>query len=77
VGVGPGQYKLELVPYATPDFPTGRLSVHELSPHFQRVLDVISAYERRYVLFCGAVFEKLLKQSGYELQPCGTITSFT
>jgi hypothetical protein len=60
--------QLELVPYATPDFPTSRFSVEDLRPHFQRVLDVIAAYDRKYVLFCGAVFEKLLNQSGYELE---------
>jgi hypothetical protein len=60
--------QLELVPYATPDFPTSRFSVEDLSPHFRRVLDAIAGYDRKYVLFCGAVFEKLLKQSDYELE---------
>ena len=60
--------QLELVPYATPDFPTNRFSAEDLAPHFKRVLDVVAAYDRKYVLFCGAVFEKLLKQSGYELE---------
>jgi hypothetical protein len=60
--------QLELIPYATPDFPTSRFTVRDLSPHFRRVLDVITAYPRQYVLFCGAVFEKLLEQSGYEME---------
>jgi hypothetical protein len=37
-------------------------------PHFQRVLDAIAGYDRKFVLFCGAVFEKLLEQSDYELE---------
>ena len=35
-----------------------------LGPHFARVLAAISAYPRRYVLFCGAVFDDLIETSG-------------
>lgn len=59
--------QLELVPYATPSFPTSRFEAKDLAPHFQRVFDVISAYHRRYVIFCGAVFEALLEQSDFDL----------
>lgn len=55
--------QLELVPYASPDFPAHRFSLDDLRPHFERVLGVISAFPRRYVLFCGAVFDELLERS--------------
>ena len=55
--------QLELVPYASPDFPTHRFSLEDLRPHFERVLGVIAAFPRDYVLFCGAVFDDLLDRS--------------
>lgn len=57
--------QLELIPYASPTFPTHRLSPGVLRPHFERVIGAISAYPRDYVLFCGAVFDDLLEGSGY------------
>ena len=56
--------QLELIPYASPDFPTDKLLKVDLSGHFERVLDVITDFPREYVLFCGAVFDELLKRSG-------------
>jgi putative transposase len=35
-----------------------------LEPHFARVLAAIIAYLRRYVLFCGTVFDVLIDKSG-------------
>jgi len=34
-----------------------------LAPHFERVLAAITAYPRDYVIFCGAVFVRLLSHS--------------
>ncbi len=31
-----------------------------MAPHFERVLGVIAAYPRNYVIFCGVVFDRLL-----------------
>jgi hypothetical protein len=56
--------QLELIPYASADFPTQKLLKVNLSAHFERVLDVITDFPREYVLFCGAVFDELLKCSG-------------
>lgn len=56
--------QLELVPYASPSFNTHRFTAALLRPHFERVLDAVSAHRRRYVLFCGAVFDELLDRSG-------------
>jgi hypothetical protein len=53
-----------LSPYASPSFRTPRFTPALLRLHFQRVLAVVAAYERRYVLFCGKVFDELLDQSG-------------
>ena len=41
-------------------FPTDQNSLEDLRSHFERVLGVIAAFFREYVLFCGAVFDDLL-----------------
>lgn len=56
--------QMELVPYPSPTFPTQRFGGELLREHFDRVLSVVAAYERDYVLFCGAVFDDLLDRSG-------------
>jgi len=55
--------QLELIPYATPAFSNRDFRSETLAPHFQRVLDAIAAYPRDYVIFCGAVFDRLLNAS--------------
>lgn len=55
--------QLELIPYATPTFANRDFSTQVLAPHFKRVLGVITAYPRDYVIFCGAVFDRLLRRS--------------
>jgi hypothetical protein len=54
--------QLELVPYASPDFRTAKVHGARalLEAHIQRVVSVISAAPRDYVIFCGAIFERLL-----------------
>jgi len=56
--------QLELIPYASQTFDAAKFSMAVLEPHFARVLAAISAYPRRYVLFCGAVFDDLIERSG-------------
>jgi hypothetical protein len=56
--------QLELVPYGSPTFPTQLFAADLLRPHFDRVLGVVLAYPRNYVLFCGAVFDDLLDRAG-------------
>jgi len=58
--------QLELIPYASPGFAAKDFSIDLLQPHFERVLGVIAAFPRDYVIFCGAVFDELLKLSGRE-----------
>jgi hypothetical protein len=52
--------QLEVVPYGSDTFKLDGSAVEALEPHFRRLLDVICAVERRYVLFCGTVFDTLL-----------------
>ena len=56
--------QLELIPYASPTFETAKFSNSILAPHFARILAAIVAYPRKYVVFCGAVFDDLLERSG-------------
>ncbi|EQD53610.1 hypothetical protein B1B_10143, partial [mine drainage metagenome] len=56
--------QLELIPYATPTFANRDFSTSVLTPHLERVLGAIAAYRRDYVIFCGAVFDRLLNRSG-------------
>ena len=58
--------QLELIPYASPGFAARDFSIDLLQPHFERVLGAIAAFPRDYVIFCGAVFDDLLKLSGRE-----------
>lgn len=56
--------QLELVPYASREFRTSRFRPRLLAPHFERVLNVVADHPRQIVLFCGAVFDRLLEESG-------------
>lgn len=58
--------QLELIPYASPGFAARDFSIDLLQVHFERVLGTIAAFPRDYVIFCGAVFDELLKFSGCE-----------
>jgi hypothetical protein len=53
--------QLELIPYTSPSFSTRGLTRALLAPHFERLMHVITARPRRYVIFCGSVFAPLLK----------------
>ena len=56
--------QLELIPYVSQTFETAKFSMAVLEPHFARVLAAINAYPRKYVLFCGAIFDDLIEKSG-------------
>lgn len=55
--------QLELVPYGSDAFNASAFGVPEIKAHFQRVLRVIAATDRKFVLFCGAVFGTLIGES--------------
>ena len=52
--------QLELIPYASSTFSDRDFTSETLAPHFERVLGVIAAFPRDYVIFCGVVFDRLL-----------------
>jgi hypothetical protein len=54
--------QLELVPYGSAAFEAGKFPPEVLRPHWERVLGLIASYPRDYVLFCGAVFEPLVRE---------------
>jgi hypothetical protein len=53
--------QLELIPYGSARFSSAGFTAATLQPHMERILDVVVAYPRDYVLFCGQVFELFLR----------------
>jgi hypothetical protein len=65
--------QLELIPYASAAFSTRGFTKQILEPHYERIVRVITARPRRYVIFCGAVFATLLsdyvtREHGFRLK---------
>jgi hypothetical protein len=56
--------QLELIPYASPSFRTHRVvrACAALDAHYQRVMSVITALPRDYVIFCGEIFDRVLAE---------------
>ncbi len=57
--------QLELIPYSSPSFRSSRADRGRtlLNAHYERVMSVITAVPREYVIFCGAIFERLIGQN--------------
>lgn len=55
--------QLELIPYSSDNFRAKGFTSAILRPHLERILDVICACRREYVIFCGTVFETFFKDS--------------
>ena len=53
--------QLELIPYGSESFSTRGFTPDIVRPYMERVLDVVSAYPREYILFCGRIFDDLLQ----------------
>ena len=53
--------QLELVPYGSPDFSYKTIGIENLKPFAERLLSVIDSKKRKYVIFCGKVFQPILK----------------
>lgn len=51
--------QLELIPYGSESFSTRGFTEDVLRPHYERLIRVIATRTRRYVIFCGRVFEAL------------------
>ena len=54
--------QLELIPYASREFKSNVLTSEAIRPHVDRLISVISAFPRKYVLFCGQVFSQIFRQ---------------
>lgn len=56
--------QLELIPYGSDSFSVVGFTKDKdiLRPHYERIMDVIAARPRAYVIFCGAVFETMLDE---------------
>jgi hypothetical protein len=52
--------QMEVIPYGSDTFSPLGMTPAVLKPHLERLLDTITATDRDYVIFCGAVFRKLL-----------------
>lgn len=55
--------QMELIPYGSDSFSTKGFTPEILHPHIERVLDIIAASERAYVIFCGGIFEELFEEN--------------
>jgi hypothetical protein len=51
---------LELIPYGSPKFPAAPLPAEVVTPLYERLLRVITAYPRDFVVLCGPVLEPIL-----------------
>lgn len=55
--------QLELIPYGSDTFSAQGFTPQILEPHTTRILNVISAAPRDYVIFCGRIFEDLFRDN--------------
>lgn len=53
--------QLELVPFGSSSFKTDLMTHDALQPYVELLLDTITKADRDYIIFCGKVFERLLK----------------
>lgn len=53
--------QLELIPFGSDSFKTDVINPKILNPYIDLLLDTIIEQERDYIIFCGSVFETLLK----------------
>jgi len=54
--------QLELVPFGSPDFNYSTIKIKNLKSFIEILLSTIFAYKREYIIFCGRVFHKILKE---------------
>ena len=55
--------QIELVPFGSPDFLYRKIGVKNLKPFIEQLESLIMEHQRKYVIFCGRVFEHILKDS--------------
>jgi hypothetical protein len=52
--------QLELVPFGSPEFSYHKIGIKNLNQFTEKLLSIINEAPRKYVIFCGRVFEHLL-----------------
>lgn len=63
-----GKLQLELIPFGSDNFKTNLMTPKVLKPYTDIVLETITSRSRDYIIFCGSIFEKLLKDYIVEKQ---------
>lgn len=53
--------QIELVPFGSEDFNYRKVGVNNITPFINRILALIESFNRKYIIFCGVVFETILK----------------
>jgi len=53
--------QIELVPFGSPDFIFQQIGIKNLSPFIENLQSLIIEKPRKYVIFCGRIFEHILK----------------
>ena len=53
--------QFELVPFGSPNFDYHKIGVENLKPFVMRMIDLLLECERKYIIFCGRVFNEILK----------------
>jgi hypothetical protein len=63
--------QLELIPYASSVFRTNKLkrTVGMLEAHYERMISVLTATPRDYIIFCGSIFDDLLDRHVLDRRP--------
>lgn len=52
--------QIELIPFGSNNFNYKKIGVNNIIPFIDRILNLIIGSERKYVIFCGAVFNEIL-----------------
>ena len=53
--------QLELVPFGSPNFNYHKIGAKNLQPFIERLLNLINESKREYIIFCGRIFQEILK----------------
>ncbi|MDH6312606.1 hypothetical protein M2137_001377 [Parabacteroides sp. PFB2-10] len=61
--------QLELVPFGSPNFDYKKIGAENLKPYIQRLMDILALADRKVIIFCGKVFEDLLKEQIIQKTP--------
>jgi hypothetical protein len=52
--------QLELIPFGSKDFNFRKIGIENITPFLEPILNLLTSKKRKYVIFCGRVFEDLL-----------------